>query len=325
MTSTLLPRFVRAVPAFVSAAAAICISLPAFAQSRAAPEEPGRIRARTVAGEGDAQFAAGRCDRAIRLWKDANKIFPAPTIELRVAHCQALLGHVVAASATLDAIVGTSLSPDAPEAFVTAKGQAQSELPALKARIATLVLEKRTPQGVNIDSVSVDDETLPVDRDPAGRYPIDPGKHRIRIQQGKETWEDTIEIEDGEVRTMVVSSALEQPPPRAKPGRTGAFVVGGVGVALAAVGAAFGVMASGDSKSLTRDCTSDRTSCAPDDKSRIDSLKTKALLSDLFIGGGVLALGVSGFLFWRSTQVEKDPPRLRLTVTGSAMLLQGRF
>ncbi|WP_394842190.1 hypothetical protein LZC95_34565 [Pendulispora brunnea] len=297
-------------------AALLLLSAPVHAQ-----EDP-RTRARTIAGEGDAQFAAGRCDRAIRLWKEADAIFPAPTIQLRVAHCQALLGHVVEASTTLEAIVGSRLASDAPEAFVMAKSQAATELPTLKARIATLTIERRTPRHANIDEVLVDDEKMPLDK---ASYPIDPGKHRIRIRQGKEVWESSIELQDGEKRTMVASVVLEPAPPPPKPGRTASYILGGTGLALAAVGGILGLTAMGDSDDLTRDCGSNRSECAPGDQSRIDSLKTKALLSDVFLGAGIVTLGVSGYLFWRSTRVEREPPHLRLTVTGTAAMVEGRF
>jgi len=299
----------------------VLLSAPVRAQAPSPQEDP-RARARTVAGEGDAQFVAGRCDRAIRLWKEADAIFPAPTIELRVAHCQALLGKVVAASGTLEGIVASKLAPDAPEAFVMAKAQATTELPTLRARIATLTIERRTPRNAHVEEILIDDEKMPLDK---ASYPIDPGKHRIRIRQGKEVWEKSVEIEDGEKRTLVASVMLEPAPPPAKPGRTASYILGGTGLALAAVGGVLGLTAMGASDDLKRDCGSNRSECAPSDQSRIDSLKTKALLSDLFLGAGIVTLGVSGYLFWRSTRVEREPPRLRLTVTGSTALVEGRF
>jgi len=297
------------------------LASPSMALAQSPPETDARSRAREVAGQGDAQFSAGRCDRAVRLWKEADAFFAAPTIELRIAHCQALLGHVVAASATLTSIVSSKLAADAPEAFVAAKGQAQTELPALKARIATLTIETHGMHGTAVDELLIDDDKMPVG---PTSYPIDPGKHRIRLRQGTDTWEKSIELEDGEKRTLVVSTVLDPGPPPPKPLRTASFIVGGAGLALAAAGGVIGIIALGDAKALDRDCPT-RSACPPADQSRIDSLHTKALLSDLFIGAGVVALGVSGFLFWRSTRVEREAPRLRLTVTGNGALLQARF
>ncbi|WP_394820696.1 tol-pal system YbgF family protein [Pendulispora albinea] len=309
----------------VAVVSQLCTASPLFAQ--APPDDLGRSRARAVAEEGDAQFAAGRCDRAIRLWKDAAKIFAAPTIDLRVAHCQALLGRVVDASATLESIVDTALAPDAPPAFVAAKAQAQKELPTLKARIATLTVERRTSNGTQVDEIRIDDEAVPLGR---ASYPIDPGRHRVRIRahQGAEasdTWEQSIELEDGEKRTLSASTVLVTPPPGPRPARTVSFIVGGAGLALTGAGAILGIMALGDSKELERDCGPNRASCSAEHQSRIDSLKTKSLLADVFIGAGVVTLGVSGFLFWRSTQGDKAAPRLHITVTGRGALLEGRF
>lgn len=315
MTRTHRTRF------FIISSLLFLASSKASAQTPPASEDV-RARARTVAGQGDAEFSAGRCDRAIRLWKEADTIFTAPTIELRIAHCQALIGHVVEASTTLESIVAAKLAPDAPEAFVAARGQAQTELPALKARIATVTIETRDMRGAAIDELLIDDEPMPHGK---STFSIDPGKHRIRMRWGSESTEKSIELGDGEKRTIVTSTILEQPPPPPKPARTAAYVVGGAGLALAAVGGVLGVMALGKSSDLKDVCGADRKSCPPDQSSNISSLKTKALLSDIFIGTGVVALGVGGFLFWRSTRVEKPPARVRLTITGKAALLEGQF
>ena len=81
------------------------------------PASDPRAEAREIAERGDAQFDAGRCDKAIPLWREAAAKFRAPTIVLRIARCQALVGKVVEAARTLESITKEPLEPDAPAAF----------------------------------------------------------------------------------------------------------------------------------------------------------------------------------------------------------------
>src|SRR5215475_5923563 len=90
-----------------AAIAILVISSAVAAPARADPPAPAsdpRVEAREIAERGDAQFDAGRCDKAIPLWKEAAAKFRAPTIGLRIARCQALVGKVVEAAKTLEAI-----------------------------------------------------------------------------------------------------------------------------------------------------------------------------------------------------------------------------
>ena len=80
------------------------------------------------------------------LWRKADAVYHAPTLLLRIARCQALLGHVVAAVATLESVVSETPKPDAPPAFVAAREDGQRELLSLRGRIATLRIVVR-PHG----------------------------------------------------------------------------------------------------------------------------------------------------------------------------------
>src|SRR5262245_28229166 len=98
---------------FCAVAAPVRADPPASASDRA--------EAREIAERGDAQFDAGRCDKAIPLWREAAAKYRAPTIVLRIARCQALVGKVVDAANTLETITKEPLEADAPAAFVEAK------------------------------------------------------------------------------------------------------------------------------------------------------------------------------------------------------------
>jgi hypothetical protein len=301
--------------------ASVCLLGMLKAEAAAAQSEPpaedGRTRARQIAGQGDTEFASGRCDRAIRLWKEADAVFSATTIELRIAHCQALVGHVVDAAATMDAIVNKTLPPDAPEPFVTAKEQAAAELPALRARIATL--ELAAPAGAE---VWIDEEKRPPN---LRGYAVDPGRHRIRIQKGAEVGEKVVDLGDGEKRTLTVSTFLEKPPPTKRPGRTAGFILGGSGIAVLGVGSVLGVLALSQSAELDDRCGPSHTACPPEDQEKISGLKSKALAANLVIGAGAALLATGGFLLWQSTRTDQAPGRVRLKVSGLGAGLDARF
>ncbi|MDB4997628.1 MAG: hypothetical protein JWM74_5060, partial [Myxococcaceae bacterium] len=186
-------------------AATVCSWSP-----RAGADEPdtsaadaARALARGLAEKGDAAFGMGRCDQAIPLWKEAARAFYATTIALRIAHCQALLGHVVEATATLEAMTKEPLPATAPDAFLAAQAQALAELPSVRDRVATLIIEEPHPRPVT--AVAIDDVPL----DPSKlRYPVDPGRHRVSISTGNASWEGLLTFSDGQKRTLVTTTVL---------------------------------------------------------------------------------------------------------------------
>src|SRR5262249_9685529 len=148
--------------------------------------------ARELAEKGDAAFGSGRCDKAITLWKKAEATFHAPTLILRIARCQALVGRVVDATASLQRVVDDTLGPEAPDAWRQAKKEARRELPDVRARIARVSV---TAVGAQVDA-NADVDGNPVTL--ATPIEIDPGPHRVRVQAGAATWERSITLEDGQ-------------------------------------------------------------------------------------------------------------------------------
>src|SRR5688572_1319070 len=114
-------------------AGALLLARGGFAEE--APPDRERAEAKELAQKGDAAFGSGRCDKAIALWRKAATKFHAPTILLRIARCQALIGKVVDATLTLEEIAADKLPADAPRPFVEAREAAVQELPAVRARI----------------------------------------------------------------------------------------------------------------------------------------------------------------------------------------------
>ena len=291
-----------------------------YATSADAQPEDARANARALAEKGDSAFATGRCDRAIPLWKEADAAFTAPSIELRIAHCQALIGRVVDAANTLQTIAQRPLPPDAPEAFKSAQAQAVSELPTVRARVATL--ELRPPKGVVITRITVDEVEVDAKKT---TFAIDPGRHAVRVAAGNATWDGPVQIEDGEHRIVPIHTILEPGPEPSHTLRNVGFVVGGVGVAALGVGTILGIAAIDQSKALDRDCGPSRTACPASDNDRISRLKTFSTLTDVFLGSGVVLVAAGGFLILRDLRSEKPPGKVRLTVGASGIGLSGAF
>jgi len=215
----------RALPVAV----ALSVSL-AGATARA--DEARRAEAKSLAGLGDAEFYAGRCDRAVPLWRKAEATFHATTILLRIARCQAQLGKVVDASATLGAVVEEPLRADAPTAFVQARDEARRELASVRARVATLRLLMRAGPADAIVVVDVDGVTAAPG---ATSFPLDPGDHVVHVHAGDDSWRRDVHLAPGEMVACDVPLWVRvTPAPRTQ--RTVGLATFGAGLAALSVG-----------------------------------------------------------------------------------------
>lgn len=310
-------------------ALALPISLLAVGPAWAAPPDKGddelRAEARATATEGDHQFEAGRCDKAIALWKKADATFHAPTIGLRIARCQALLGKVVDAAATLDAIAREQLAPGAPAPFVAAQAEARRDLPGVRARIArvSLALDVRARAGVRIEPTIEIDES----RAEAGRasFEVDPGDHVIRVRAEKAFWERRVHLDDGERKELKVSLWADEPPAAPRTQRTIGFAVGGVGLGAVIVGAAFGISALATSSHLDDVCGADRKHCPPEEQSALTRVKANATVANVAIGGGAALLATGVILVVTETRPKREAIEVHIVGSAGGLSLGGRF
>ena len=294
---------------------AFCAPTAAFADDGAGADR--RVQARALAENGDTEFAKGRCDRAVPLWQQAESLFPAPTLLLRVARCEALLGHVVVATATLERLLEQQLPPDAPEAFTEAREEATRSLPRVRARIANLRIDVTGEGGaVQLDDLAVR----------AGEpLPVDPGPHSVRVRAGDATWESNVTLGDGETRALSVSVFSRRAAPETPTQRKVGYVLGGVGLAAVVVGSIVGATALATASSLGAACGTDRSQCPPSAQSDIDSLRIRSLLADLSLGGGA-ALVVAGAVVTLTSPAPREPPTwLEIVPTVGGIALHGTF
>ncbi len=312
--------FTRFAAALAVVATAVTVATVAPSTARADENDPARVKARALAEKGDLAFGTGRCDQAVPMWRQADQVFPAPTLKLRIAHCDALLGKVVEAAAALQAIVDTKLPADAPPPWLEATAQATLELPATRARIAKLAVESHATKPLT--QVVVDDTPRPVD---ASTFSVDPGHHRLVLTSGVASAEHSFDVDDGQTRKLVARSYLEPAPEPPHTGRTVAYTFGAAGVAALAVGTIFGISALTVSHNLNTICVNGRDACPTDQTSHISKLKTETVLADAFLASGVVLVGVGSIFFVRDLRSPKPDPIPRLTSTGSRLVLGGSF
>jgi hypothetical protein len=308
---------VRLSTIFAAVAAAITFAC-ASAQADDA-NDTARTTARARAQEGDAAFAGGRCDKAIPLWIEANHAFSATTIELRIAHCQALVGKVVDAASTLQHIAETNLAADAPQPFIDAKAQATSELPTVRERIATLILDARL--GTPLTEITIDDEPLPLTE---RSFKVDPGHHRVRLRSQTTDAERQLDFKDGETKTFKFETKLVAAPEGPHVLRNAGLVLGGIGAVTLITGTIFGITSLSTKSTLDTDCPT-RSTCPADDQSKISKLKTDSLLTDLFLGGGIVFAGASAFLLVRDAKTERPGPSPQFILTGRGGAVRWAF
>ena len=279
-----------------------------------------RVRARALAEKGDLAFGTGRCDQAMPLWREADQVFPAPTLKLRIAHCDALLGRVVDSTAELQAIVETKLPPDAPAPWVEATAQATAELPGTRARISRVMLETHVARPIT--QVAVDDAPRPVSTQV---FSVDPGHHRFGLTSGPSVAEYSFDVDDGQTRKLTARTIFEPGPEPPHTSRTIGYTFGAAGVVALTVGAIFGVGALAISSDLKKECGPNRDMCPVDESSRITHLKTDAVLSDAFLASGVVLVGVGTIFYVRDVRAPKPEPIPKLQITGSRLVLGGTF
>jgi hypothetical protein len=294
----------------LTAAALVVVAL-APAVARADTADANRATARELTLEGydalDRKDFATAADR----FKRANALFPAPTIELGLAHAQVGLGKLVEALVTYSRITHEVLPPNAPPAFAKAVDVARAEMAALMPRISHVVIVVRGARGakVTMDGVEVPVAALGV------RRAADPGAHVISASApGALPAEAKITLPEGKVENVELTLKLDpraapsptplappmvapvEPPPPAPAGMSTQKLLGfvsiGAGAASLAVGAITGGLALSKRSALLEQCPDGQCFASQEAalKSDVDAYHALGAASTgTFIAGGALA------------------------------------
>lgn len=299
---------------------ALCCASPALAQDVPDP----KAEALRLGKEGDAYWERGRCDRAIKKWEEAEGHFHAPTLVFRIARCRAMLGQVVAATSGFESIVHEELKPNAPQPWVEAHEAAEHWLSGVKERVARLqVGVLAAPNGVTVRA-ELDGHELPLSLE----QPQDPGEHALTVTatdgSSHDEWHSTVKLDDGEARSLQLGVRIEQqPPPPPTLRRLGWGLLGGGALVAAVAGFGFGVPAAIQGDQLSKSCR--ELICSASDTSRINALRTNAVVADVGVSIGVLAMAAGGVVLIFFPPPKAEGPRVRVVPSLSGAAVSGSF
>ncbi len=271
------------------AAALLLAAAPARAQ-----DIKTRVAARELGAEGIKLYDAGKYPEALDRFDRANKLVPAPTLEVRIARSLVKLGRLVEASESYLEAVRFKNEPTSPPAYYQAEKEAQTERDLLMPRIPKLRVLVGGPM-TDRTVVLLDGKPMPLELLDT-LVPVDPGTHEVRVRR------DDVTVT---ARAMVTESSNaraevqlpELPEKRLaehsakestwRAATISAFAVGGAGLVAFAVNGGIALKQKSD---LDASCP-DRN-CAPDAFAELDAYNATRIATTvgLVIGGaGVIA------------------------------------
>jgi hypothetical protein len=283
------------------AASAACALLVASSSARA--DDTNIAVAEALFRDARTRMAAGDLAQACPKFEESNRVDPKLGTLMNLALCHEKEG--LSASAWAEYARAASLAARA--------GQSDREKVA-RERAAAL---EPTLSHVVIDADPKSDASIVLDEQPIGPaafrspIPIDPGPHVLRATApGATPFEQSFRVAQGAaVATLKVPVLARAPTPVAAAPeavqplpaasnhsgrRTAGFVVGGVGVALAGVGAYFGARAFSDKNAAENACGA--MFCTPPGTNATNAMKTDETLSTVGVLAGIVAVGGGVYL-----------------------------
>jgi Tetratricopeptide repeat len=202
--------------ALLSTAVVHSLALPAaYAQT----SDERRNDARTLFKAGVMLQKSGDFAKALEKFQEAQRLYPAPTILLKIAQCHASLGKLresAEAYRTLERMPKQdSWSPE----FVLAQEQGRTELEQVELRTPRLTVKlDPQPPGAKllIDNQQIDAAFIGV------AYPVNPGTHAVvAFAPNYETSEQTVSLKEKDALTvtmlLTMPSVIPPKPPEARP------------------------------------------------------------------------------------------------------------
>lgn len=281
---------------------------PAGAQS-----DQERAGARVAGREGVEAYQRGDYEKALELLERAQSLVDAPTHLLFIARSQVKLGRLVEAREAYRKILVMNLPPSAPEAFRAAQEAAPGELEEIEARIGQLKIEVTTTSGGAPEGLEVKLNGEPLSAALVGlSVPANPGMNEVEARApGMKVTMKTVELRDGEsavlelVLTPEVSGEKSSGDERDSSEEGGShgrrkvgWILAGGGAAVGAAGGVLGILSMNQLSRARKDedlCGADKV-CTADGRAEVKSAFTKALIGDISMGVGILAVGVGTYL-----------------------------
>ena len=307
--------------------------IAASAAQAQTPSAEDLASARALGTEGVRLAEANDCPNAVPKLEAAEKLFHAPTTLERLGECQIKLGRLVAGTESLNRVVREPLPPNAPAAFVAARQRAQTVLTPALPRIGKLRIHVDGPAPDKV-TVTVDGAGVPSVLFDADR-PTDPGDHEVKaVAPGYKDATTTVSLKEG--ATGEVALKLEPDPnavvavlppggvvapvgPPVTPlspatpehassggGKGPAIVSLAIGGAGLIVGTVAGILALSTKSTLNGECGPSKTACPGGAQSDINSLSTKATVSTIGFGVGIVG-GVVGIILLATSHGSETP------------------
>jgi hypothetical protein len=288
------------VRAVVAASFSIATMLAASTAVHAAEGTPTKAElaaAKKHYGEGDKKYKAGDFAGALVEFKAANDIKATPQAERYIGMTEDNLGHYAAAAEWYDKFLA-----HVPDKLATEGEEIKKRDAEIKAMPGKVHIES-VPPGANV-SIDEKPQSSPAPLD----VELPPGAHALRLtEQGRLPAEKTIDVAFASSQSVSVPLEEAPPPPPAPPppvavapaplpppppppeprSKLPAFITGGLAVAAAGVGTAFGVMALNDKSQFDKTPT---TQIA-------DNGDTHSLIADMSFGVAITFGVTSAVLF----------------------------
>jgi hypothetical protein len=333
---------------------ALCGLYPANA--RAADDDASATEtatARALAVEGLKLAKGGQCEEAVDKLDRAEKLKHSAIVLSHLGECYISLGKLVQGTEALRKVLREPMPPDPSPALKEAYERAQTLVQETKPKIAGLTIKvtgaKDVKFTITLDGVELPSTVVGVE------LPSDPGEHAIEAsapgylkvkartklasgEKGQVALELKRDPNAVPAEKTAAAAAVQPPPPQQGPvaesapaaatsepvqaksssGKTWAYLSYGLGAVGLGAGIIFGRSAMQDKDILASNCP--QNVCPPEEQDRLDSAKTKGLVSTIgfAVGGAGLTLGTVLLLTSGSSSSSgaATPPKRRTVASG---------
>jgi tetratricopeptide (TPR) repeat protein len=290
---------------------------------------------------------------ACPLFAESYRLDPAGGTVQNLAICYEALGRLASAYAKFVDLRDRSSRPESPRPDRVAL--ANEHIKAIEPRLSRVVLAVDVEPGQKAPTVTIDEIDYQAASWSAGIL-LDPGAHAIVVKApGKLAYRTSVTItKDGSKEGVRIPRLVDDPAARDAAGteryrpdagmRVPGLVIGGIGIAVLAGGAGFGILTI-----TTNNAAKDLCSGTPappqgefdgagrcysdsrarrDSNSKSDDARTFANLANVLVPVGAVAIGAGLYLFLRSTRVVERPaaaPNARLVPSLGGASVEGSF
>ena len=237
-------------------------------------------------------------------YKVAYALVQTPVIALQLGKAEVAIGQLIEGRQTLLGVARLPVKPHETALTTNARTEASALAVQVEPRIASVTLKINRPAGAPAPAVAIDGVAIPeLALDTPRR--VDPGHHVLVVTGGSTTREVPFDIAERETREVPVpyvggalpvlvqgSTPAQSSSNDGSSSHTGAYVAFGVGAAGVVATAVFGVLALSDQSTLKGECGAMGTNCPASARSKVSSLSTDSLISDVGLGVAVVGAGV---------------------------------